>query len=265
MRLLDWTNYQELYDKYRDISLPSRIDFDKNLFESRKTTYSDYEGTRDLNSYDNFHGERFRTTVAIYWDYVKKCSEIIELGGLSRIGKFFEQEFNANFSSYENDLRKPFELPSESYDCVLCLEVIEHLKDAPASETDIERIGHFNYSGILNAFDEAYRILRPGGVLVLTTPNANSLGTIIRTAWGAPSFLYELHVRELSAEQVKNFALSAGFQMEMFETFECYHIADENHYNAIRRLLQEVGCTTDRRDNCAFYLLRKPEVSKSAV
>jgi SAM-dependent methyltransferase len=55
------------------------------------------------------------------------------------------------------DLQKPFPLESNSADLVICCETIEHLPNQ------------------FFLFQEAARILKPGGVFILTTPNSSSL------------------------------------------------------------------------------------------
>jgi SAM-dependent methyltransferase len=52
--------------------------------------------------------------------------------------------------------RLPYE--SGSFDLVVMTEVLEHL-----------------YTGVLHTFGEIYRVLKPGGYLLLTTPNVRSL------------------------------------------------------------------------------------------
>ena len=52
-------------------------------------------------------------------------------------------------------------LPSESFDCITFLETIEHVE---------------NPAGFLKEFN---RILRPNGVLIISTPNATSLKNIL--------------------------------------------------------------------------------------
>lgn len=49
----------------------------------------------------------------------------------------------------------PYPLPDSSFDAVVCTEVYEHLRDYP-----------------VRCLQEAHRILRPGGRLYFTTPNA---------------------------------------------------------------------------------------------
>ena len=65
----------------------------------------------------------------------------------------------------------PYPLAAESADVVLLTEVLEHLRD-------------YRRAGV----EEARRVLRPGGVLLLTTPNAAA-----REAGPAPSRSQRLH------------------------------------------------------------------------
>jgi 2-polyprenyl-3-methyl-5-hydroxy-6-metoxy-1,4-benzoquinol methylase len=58
------------------------------------------------------------------------------------------------------DLNDPLPLPDHSFDCILCMEVIAHLENPRF------------------VFREFSRLLRPGGMLLLTMPNQESLRSI---------------------------------------------------------------------------------------
>lgn len=61
----------------------------------------------------------------------------------------------------------PYPLPTDGFDAVVFTEVFEHLRDYP-----------------LRSLHESYRILRPGGRLYLTTPNAAYIVNRLRVpAW----------------------------------------------------------------------------------
>jgi SAM-dependent methyltransferase len=61
----------------------------------------------------------------------------------------------------------PYPLDDESFDAVVCTEVYEHLRDYPVT-----------------CLQEAYRVLRPGGRLYFTTPNAAYLKNRLRLLKG---------------------------------------------------------------------------------
>lgn len=71
--------------------------------------------------------------------------------------------------------------PDESFDAVLLSEVLEHLMYSP-----------------LPMFREIRRVLRPGGVLLLSTPNPAGLGKLIGLARGRA--MLEPHIEQLLAE-----------------------------------------------------------------
>ncbi len=55
------------------------------------------------------------------------------------------------------DLQKPFPIESHSADIIICCETVEHLPNQ------------------FHLFQEIARVLKPGGVFILTTPNSSSL------------------------------------------------------------------------------------------
>src|SRR6266403_1402731 len=92
-----------------------------------------------------------------------------------------------------DSLRLPFS--AEAMDCVLALDVIEHVKDDIA------------------ALREAHRLLRPGGVLVLTVPAFMSL-------WRSHDELYG-HYRRYSKAALLAAVRAAGFETERCEFTKC--------------------------------------------
>lgn len=100
-------------------------------------------------------------------------------------------------------------LASSSVDVVANFQVIEHLWDQP---------------GFLA---ECLRVLRPGGRLLITTPNR------ITFSPGLDKPLNPFHTRELSAAELTTLLVEAGFQVEM--------MAGLGHGPAIRELDSRFG------------------------
>lgn len=82
----------------------------------------------------------------------------------------------------------------ESFDTVVCWEVLEHL---PSSTEQ-------------RAFDEIYRVLRPGGALYLSTPHASPVATVADPAW------WLLGHRHYSCRSVAGYT-ATGFDIERLE------------------------------------------------
>jgi len=100
----------------------------------------------------------------------------------------------------------PLLFPDSSFDLVLFTEVLEHFERHPEP-----------------ALRECRRVLRPGGCLVLTTPNSAELGLRVRAALGrgcyppldvfygeAPEWR---HHREYTMSEVRTLLTQAGFQV----------------------------------------------------
>lgn len=98
----------------------------------------------------------------------------------------------------------PYPLPSDGFDAVVFTEVFEHLRDYP-----------------LRSLQESHRILRSGGRLYLTTPNAAYIVNRLRFLRGAApgsslaDWMYGLpfarHAREYTFAEIDELLLVAGF------------------------------------------------------
>ena len=103
----------------------------------------------------------------------------------------------------------PLKFPDESFDCVISFQVIEHIRD--------DR----------RFVDEIHRVLRPGGRLIVTTPNAPM--SLTRNPW---------HVREYSAAELRQLLGSVFSQVEALGVFGNDRVAE--YYEKNRRGVEHV-------------------------
>ncbi|QOJ79275.1 class I SAM-dependent methyltransferase [Infirmifilum lucidum] len=96
----------------------------------------------------------------------------------------------------KSDLERAIDLPSESFDCAVFSEVLEHLNPYYAPKTLCE-IG---------------RVLRTGGVLILTTPNVASLFRRLKALIGRNP-IYRYHVHEYTMDEVQQLLIESGFEV----------------------------------------------------
>ncbi|RYG94036.1 MAG: FkbM family methyltransferase, partial [Alphaproteobacteria bacterium] len=256
--IMDWRPLMESYAVSEGIPMPDSLEVSPEDIQRYSELYDGFSASRIGDDYDYVHSVRFRATAALFGGYLERSRKIVELGGHSRIGVFAQTVFQSDYQAYESELRDRFNLPNGAFDCVLCLEVIEHIKDTAVSETTIERIASFNYSGVMNVLSEAFRVLRPGGVLLITTPNAASVDVIFKVMQGEHPHLFEPHVRELAPKQVKAFAERVGFHLEAFGTFFAWGTADEDTRSRILEFISQMGFDPSNRGDDAVYVLRKP-------
>jgi SAM-dependent methyltransferase len=116
--------------------------------------------------------------------------------------------------------REPFPVPTASVDAVLFCELFEHL--------------HLNP---FHTLKEIFRVLRPGGLLLLTTPNLRRVETLSRLwhGWGPqppvsrtfrelfPSLLYHRHNREYTANELAYFLAHQGKDLYDFRLDRVYY------------------------------------------
>jgi 2-polyprenyl-3-methyl-5-hydroxy-6-metoxy-1,4-benzoquinol methylase len=88
---------------------------------------------------------------------------------------------------YSTDLEKDrFPLEIETFDSVICLEVLEHLADPT------------------NVLNEAYRLLKSGGYLVMSTPNCHMPTWRIRDFLFGFSFVSRIYMdRKLGKDEIR--------------------------------------------------------------
>jgi glycosyltransferase involved in cell wall biosynthesis/SAM-dependent methyltransferase len=149
--------------------------------------------------------------------------------------------------------KDPFPYPDVHFSTVICGELIEHLFEDP-----------------MHLMTEVNRILKPGGHLVLTTPNVASLRAISAILQGYhPGFFHAYikpaegsgevdarHNREYAPREIHQLLENSGFEVTLLETGE---FRDEPHpeFGWINHLLTRYRLSTDLRGDGIYAVGRK--------
>lgn len=161
---------------------------------------------------------------------------------------------NVEWRNTDFDLRFHWELPDSLADLIVCTEVIEHLPDQPNAIHN-EAFGRFGVKGLLQ---ESFRVLKPGGVIFITTPNAASMLHVRATLLKIPPWLFEMHIREYTLEEVIAEVKKAGFDVLRARDVHCMSIGLYPDFISLFELLQLNGYSTEGRGDDLFILARKP-------
>jgi glycosyltransferase involved in cell wall biosynthesis/SAM-dependent methyltransferase len=151
-----------------------------------------------------------------------------------------------------NAEKDPFPYADEFFATVLCCELIEHLSEDP-----------------MHLMAEVNRILKPGGHLVLTTPNIASLRGISGILQGYhPGFFSTYlrpskegeadarHNREYTPREIHQLLENAGFTVTRLETGP-FRDEPRPEYGWVVHLLERYGLPTDLRGDGIYAVGRK--------
>jgi glycosyltransferase involved in cell wall biosynthesis/SAM-dependent methyltransferase len=164
------------------------------------------------------------------------------------------REFSCHVDLFDAEKdRYPYE--DGTFDTVLCCELLEHLFNDP-----------------MHMMGELNRILKPGGHLVLTTPNITNLRALhaVLLAWH-PGFFHTYvkpnpdgsfdprHNREYAPRDMHVMFPAAGFEVEHMETdwYREPDAEDRKRNREMTALLRQRGDSLDLREDCLFVNGRK--------
>jgi glycosyltransferase involved in cell wall biosynthesis/SAM-dependent methyltransferase len=180
--------------------------------------------------------------------YFGKLGRVDHKSVVSESGEMFE--CHVDHFDAENDT---YPYPEAAFDTVLCCELLEHLASDP-----------------MHMMLEINRVLKPGGHLVLTTPNVGSMRAISAILQGYhPSFFPAYirprrddeeaearHNREYAAMEIQFLLNDSGFEVVRLETGE---FLDEPHpeFGWVTHLLERYNLHTTLRGDGIYALGRK--------
>ena len=149
---------------------------------------------------------------------------------------------------------RPYPFEDQSFDVALLTEVLEHLREYP-----------------LQSLAEVQRILRPGGFLILTTPNSASPQNRLRLMFGKSvhtplvDWMFGLpharHAREYTAAELRQLVTRAGLEIVRFDARH-FHIRSGRRSPfavATKRALDMLARVRPSLGTGLVVLARRPE------
>jgi len=144
-----------------------------------------------------------------------------------------------------------FPYPDGCFAAVLCCELLEHLQRDP-----------------MRMMSGVHRALKPGGILLLTTPNISSLRSVNAVLKGDHPGYYARypdpgvssgdrgHHREYTPAEIERLLTASGFLVDHIETGN-YGASSVAVPGEVLRLLESRGFSTALRGDCIFAIGRK--------
>lgn len=211
-----------------------------------------------IDNYFNIHRSRFIQSYHYLESFNLTTGGIVlDIGGIGPVSGYLRDYLAWQAEKVESDLRYPLNLDSDRYDLVICTETIEHVKDVDSDQiADLER---FNYSGVVNMLSEFLRVMKPGGHLLVTTPNANSYVTLAKWVYGELLLMDPAHVREFSVRELGQVAASVGLETKNIATFDTWDDSFKEALAPIKPMVEHLPQVNlvERKDNI-FALFAKP-------
>jgi SAM-dependent methyltransferase len=162
---------ENLFSDVRSIPQGEMDLFEKDI----RILCSSYEYSQGYTA--NWVSHRFRLYITIKWiqQVIKNIPNsnryALELGeetlATDLLRKYIPQ---VKWKNTEGDLRYPWGETSQSAELIVCTELLEHVSDLPEGISD-----SFRKTGMIALLKECFRVLKPGGFLLVTTPNAGSI------------------------------------------------------------------------------------------
>jgi SAM-dependent methyltransferase len=189
-----------------------------------------------------FYNARVRLLKSIRYlaAYCKTGDKLLDVGGGEKFGElvsFLGVEYKYVNGSHMDLRTSKLNYPADSFDIVICWETIEHM-------WQVNRNGNLGWDGVLNCWNECYRVLKPGGHFSLTTTNRlcprtyrsiqQGLCQQIFPAVCTPRQIREGHVREFSGDEILALMTHGG------ENFVDYTISSDDCYSHVYDMSAEM-------------------------
>lgn len=209
--------------------------------------------------YFRVHRNRFLQS----WEFIESLGlpstgTVLDVGGAGPLSLYLQDYCGWTSRWSMTDLRHSLDFESDTFDLAICTETIEHIKDVDSSEiSDLEL---FNYSGVIRMLEELKRVMKSGGFLFLTTPNANSFITLSKWLSGEVLLMDPNHVREFSIRDLKRVATQVGLETKAIRTFDSWAQEFGSGVAELAALLESLpSAKAVERDDNIFALFCKTD------
>lgn len=201
--------------------------------------------------YREVHRLRFQLSLEWLAPYLGPDVDVLELGGASPFTGMLGGLCKA-VGIVGSDLRYAQHMASDFWDVVLCMEVIEHIGDTDGLHTE------WAGDGVQAMLKEAARLMKPKGILFLTTPNAASITAIHHGLRLEPPMIFRPHVREYVPYELDAIVRQAGFNIIRRETLDVWRNAiSETDHAAIKAFMERRNYPLELRGEDIFLLARR--------
>ena len=198
------------------------------------------------------HALRYALSYEAIQPFLVQGINILEVGGGGAFQDYVRKTNGVQITNTTTDLRYDLPLPSNSFDLVLNMEVLEHIKDQRGSEFHV-----FNFTGVRKFLSECYRVLKPGGRMFLTTPNAHAMANLIHILELAQPIFFSPHVREYALNDLTGLLTEQKFIVEHFSTCNCWNVLAEDKLEWISSIAKACGSKVEYMNEDIFVLARK--------
>ena len=184
----------------------------------------DFGTSQNLSHYFTIGEDRIRNSVVEFSKIVKGGDKVLDIGGSEVFQELFETvgiDFDYSFANQRgSDIRTcPLSYGDGAFDFVMSHETIEHMHV-------MEPGGMITMSGLVNFWREACRVLRPGGIFLVSTRNRSCPSSWAKLLRGLPAMqsFYSIdttcHAQELAGQDYRKLAKATGLftQHEIYST-----------------------------------------------
>lgn len=196
----------------------------------------EHSASYDQEYYLRFHEKRYMESLLFIEGLLQRSPTVLELGEPGPFTYLINHFFpDVTIHYVQEDLRYSITKDSNSYDLILNMEVIEHIKDQKESI-----LTEVDFSGLKQFIRECHRVLKPGGKMFVTTPNAGSYNNLNLLFNHEPGWMWRNHFREFQPKELSGFLTEGGFSVTTLATLHVWPQRNDHRYTRIIKLLDSL-------------------------
>ena len=185
--------------------------------------------------------------------YLEDNTKVLELGGPSEFTEILKERCNVNITNTSTDLRYPFcDEEWGKFDLILCMELIEHIKDQDTS--DFDELAVFTGSGIKCMLKECDQLLKGNGALFVSTPNIHCYRVLENWCNNDEIYTYGPHPRELTMQYLEE-VLGEYFDLKVkyIKCWDCHGTSPE-FIKVAKKFLNKINRSSKNRDKGDIFI-----------